>query len=116
VYAKSECVPHVVLEHRGDVRQTIGCPMRRSDGVSAGHGADKRQVSAPKTGSPAASQVASTTPPPCGFNDLARTDRDAFPAACARNPDFDAAWRAALRDPMPHKTTLREGACRINAL
>ena len=55
--------------------------MRQPGGVSGGHGADKRQISAPKTRLPAASQVTSIAPLTYGVNDLARFERNAFPAA-----------------------------------
>jgi hypothetical protein len=60
VTAIRESVPHVVLEHKRDVRHTIGCPMRQSGGVSGtvrAQWADKRQVLARKTRLPAASQA-----------------------------------------------------------
>ena len=60
-----DCVPHVLVEHKGDVRHTIGVPMRQSGGVAGGHGADKRQVSGSKNG--VACRIAGDLQRACGL-------------------------------------------------
>ena len=59
--------------------------------VPAAMGQTSGRFQAPKSGSPAASQVTSTAPPTCGVNDLERFGGDAFPAPWPRNRRFDAA-------------------------